>query len=86
MGDEELRAVCAGSRVCHREDALFVVLQAGVEFIAKLVTRAAATGAGWVAALHHEITDYAMEDNAVVKTFASEEYEIVHGHRGLVCK
>jgi hypothetical protein len=45
-----------------------------------------AASPGGIAALGHEIRDDAMEHAAVIETFASEEYKVVHCIRSLVCE
>src|SRR5262249_51342317 len=55
-------------------------------FVFEPVTRAAAAGPGRVAALDHEVVDYAMKDGAIVKFFAREKNEIVHRFRGVLGK
>ena len=56
-----------GPRVRHRQQVGLVELQLGVELVAELVARAAAAGAGGVAALDHEAVDHAVEHGAVVE-------------------
>ena len=65
--DEELRAVGSRARVGHRQQVGLVELQLGVELVGELVARAAAAGAGGVAALDHEAADDPVEDHAVVE-------------------
>ena len=48
-----------------------------MELICEAIARTAATGAGGVAALDHEIGDHAVEDGAIVETLARQEDEIV---------
>ena len=39
--DKELRAVGTRSRICHRQDTLLIMLQAGMEFIFKFIAGSA---------------------------------------------
>src|SRR6266487_1626139 len=64
--DEELAAVGVGAAVRHRQDAGFVDLLAGSEFVGKAITRPAGSVAQWIAALNHEAGDHAMERQTVV--------------------
>jgi len=86
VGNEELRAVRAGSRVCHREYARLVVPQGRMEFVPEFVAGAAGASAGRVAALCHEIGDDAVKDNAILKSLASQENEVVDGLGGFIGK
>ena len=73
--DEELRPVGVRTGVRHRErtaDDLVVV-----ELVLERVARAAATGAGRVTGLDHEVRDHAVEDDAVVEPVARELDEVV---------
>ena len=82
--DEELRAVRVRAGVRHREDARAVVSEVGMEFVVELITGAAATGAGRVAALNHKVGDDAVEDQAVVKTVVRQIFKVGDGARGFV--
>lgn len=57
-----------------------------MEFIGELVTRAAGSGAEWVAALDHEIFDDAVELDAVVVSAFGEVEEVGAGHGHLGCE
>ncbi len=70
MGDKELRAVGAGSRVGHGQDAGALVAQAGVELVVEAVAGAAATVTARVAGLDHEVVDDPVETDAVVEGLA----------------
>lgn len=83
VGDEELAAVGAGACVGHREDAGFVVFEVRDEFVAEFVAWAARSGAGWVAALNHEVGDDAVEFDVVVVVFFGEVEVVRDGHGGL---
>ena len=61
VGDKELAAVGPGSGVGHGEDAGFVVLEFRRALVLEAIARAAAAGAGRVAALDHEVRDDAVE-------------------------
>lgn len=66
---EELRSVRVRARVGHRQNAGAAVLQIRMDLVGELLTvdtGAAATGAGRIAALDHEVADDAMEDGVVV--------------------
>src|SRR5699024_1682550 len=65
--DEELGAVGARARVGHSQQEWAVELQLRVELVLELVARAAAAGAGRVAALDHEAVDDAVEDRTIVE-------------------
>ena len=84
-GDEELGAVGIGASVCHRENAGRAVAELGVEFIGKLVARAAAAGFGGIAALEHEALNDAVEGDVVVVSPAGEIEKIRASERSLGC-
>src|SRR5581483_1489941 len=80
VGDEELAAVGVRPGVGHGEAAaLMLAVFAGGEFVGKAIPRPAATGAGGVSTLHHEIRDHAMKLCAIVKSIFGEEDEVVDG-------
>ena len=83
MSDEKLAPIGAGAAVGHGENTRLVVFEAGSDFVAKFVSRAARAGSGGIAALNHEVCNHAMEGNAVVIATLSEVDEVGHGHRGL---
>src|SRR5690606_24619637 len=74
LGDEELRAVGAGARVGHRQDAGLVVHQPGSELVAEAIAGAAGApavllvgmAAQRIAHLHHEAGDDPVKAYAVV--------------------
>src|SRR5436190_15348845 len=67
-GDEELRAVRAGARVRHGQQARLVEPgSAGRDLVLERVAGSARAGAGGVAALDHEAVDHAVEDRAGVQ-------------------
>ena len=78
MGDEKLAAVSVGSGICHRKYAGFMFQRIACSFIFEFITGAAAATSGRIAALNHEITDHAMEFDAVIKSLAGEEYKVIH--------
>lgn len=55
-----------------------------MELVVKLITGAAATGAGRVAALDHEVGDDAVENETVVKAVVRQIFEVGDGARSLV--
>src|SRR5690625_1738756 len=66
-GDEELGTIGARTSVCHSQQVWTVEGELWVELILELVARATTAGAGWVAALDHEVINNAVEDSAVVE-------------------
>src|SRR5450759_1409816 len=67
-GDEKLRSVGVGAGVGHRQlSSLVEAVWRTFGFVFELVAGAAETGAQRVAALNHEVGDYAMENGAMVK-------------------
>src|SRR5690625_7745058 len=54
-GDEELGTIGARTSVCHSQQVWTVEGELWVELILELVARATTAGAGWVAALDHEV-------------------------------
>ena len=77
VSDKELAAVGAGSGIGHGKRARGVG-QVLFAFISKVIARTAAASAGGIAALDHEVGNYAMEDNAIVKAIFGKENKIVH--------
>src|SRR5436190_7277227 len=75
--DEELAPVRVRAGVGHRQGASLDLVV--VELILERVARAAGPGAGWVAALDHEVRDDAVEDHAVVEAVAGELAEVLDG-------
>ena len=53
-------------------------------FVFEPIARSAATGTGRIAALDHEIGNYAMKHGAVIKSLAGEKDEVVHRFRGVL--
>src|SRR4030065_690822 len=56
----------------------------GVKFIGKTVTRSTGTTASGVAALIHEVFDYAMEGSTIIKTLASKKNKVVDRLRNFI--
>lgn len=81
MGDEKLAAIGSRARIRHGEHTGFVVLEAGFYFVLEAVAWAAASCAGGVATLDHELRDDAVEGDAVVVTAFCEVQEIRNGYR-----
>lgn len=81
-GDKELGSVGSWAGVCHGEDAGAAVAKIGVEFVSEFVAGATSAGLGGVAALEHEVLDYAVEGDAVVVAALGEVEEIGAGERG----
>src|SRR5262249_14082718 len=86
VGNEKLTAVGVRAGVRHGQAADLMFVWIVFYFVFEPVTRAAAAGPGWVAALDHEVGDHAMKDGAVVKFFAREKNEIVHRFRCVLGK
>ena len=70
MCDKELRAIRSRSGICHGQNTLFVMLQAGMKLVTEFVTGSTGAGAGGVATLYHEVGDHTMKDDAIIKSFA----------------
>src|SRR5580704_9665444 len=88
-GDKELAAVGAGAGIGHGEQAVLRMSEVLMEFVAEFVAGAAAASAFGVAALDHEIWNYAVKDRAVVERLAglsplSKRDEVLHGKWRLV--
>jgi hypothetical protein len=77
MGDEKLRPVGIRPRVCHRENARFVMTQVFVKFILKTISGTTTPGPGRVTTLRHEIGDHTVENRVIVKSLARQENEII---------
>lgn len=84
VGDEELGTVGVRAGIGHRENARASVLQRGVEFIGKLVAWAASSCAVWAAGLNHEVRDYAMKLQAIVKAFFGKVFKVLDSLGSLV--
>jgi hypothetical protein len=84
MRDEKLGAVGIRAGIRHRKHTGASVLEVLVEFIGKIVTGAAGTGAFGTTALDHEVVDDAVESQTVVEAVFSELFEILDGLRRLV--
>ena len=79
QGDKELTPVGVGPGVGHAENASARVLQGRIDLVLELFAidgGAAATRAGWVAALNHEVGDDAVEDGLVVVAAANQRGEV----------
>ena len=81
-GDEKLGAVGPGTGVGHGENAGAAVTKIGVKFIGKLVSGAAPTALGRVAALKHEIFDNPVKGDPVIVSALCEIEEIRASQRG----
>ena len=86
VGDEELRAVGAGSGVGHGEDAGLGVCQRRNDFIAEFVSGTSCSCASWITALNHEVRDDAVEGEAVVISTLGEVEKVCGSHRSLTGK
>ena len=78
-----------GPAIGHGKQAWFVVLEGRVELIGERVAGAAAPGAFRIAALDHEVGNYAMKNSAVEKRLAGlgsvrQADEVLHRLRGFV--
>src|SRR5262245_3539838 len=62
------------------------MLEARIDLVGKLVTRAAHSGTGGIAALDHEIGDHSMKGDAVVIFLRSEIEEVRDSHRNFACE
>jgi hypothetical protein len=69
-GDEKLAAVGMGTGVGHGEEALFPVVEGGMEFVGEFVAGSAAAGTFGTAALDHKIRDHPVEDQVVEEGLA----------------
>ena len=83
--DEKLGAVGAGTGIGHRQHTRRTVAELWMELIGELVARTAAARSSGVAALDHEISDYAVKLDVVVVTAAGEIEEIRAGEGSLGC-
>ena len=76
MGDEKLATIRAGASIGHGENTRAVVLESALHFVFKTVSGAAATSAGRITALDHELVDHAVKSNVVVEAPFGEVQEI----------
>ena len=86
MGDEKLRTIRARTSIRHRQNPRFIMSQRWLEFVCEAIARAAAAGAGGVAALGHKIGYHAMKDRAIIKPLSRQEDEVVDRDGHLVSK
>src|SRR5258707_9359057 len=66
-GDKKLASVCAGPGVGHGEFSRFVVLQGRMKLVAEAITGIARSRPEGASALNHELGNYTMENEAIVK-------------------
>lgn len=85
-GDEELRAIGAGTGIGHRENPWLVVAQFGMEFIGELVAWTTASGFGRIATLEHKTIDHAVKRDVVVIPTTRQIEEIGAGDWGFRSK
>src|SRR6185369_14462640 len=80
MHDEELAAVRIRTRIGHsHRPSLILPLK---RLIGKLITRSSYSRTFRLSALTHKAGNRPMKDSLIIKFFAREENEIVHGYRG----
>src|SRR5690606_19819887 len=85
VGDEELAAIGVGASIRHRNDARVMLERVAARFVLELVAGAAASGAGGVATLNHEVADYTVEEDAIVEALACQKDEVVDRLGGVRC-
>src|SRR5262245_22688709 len=87
--DEELRSICVWTSIGHRHRPGLVASLIDRRFWINLVIEtttpgrlAAASRAGWITTLNHEVLDHSMKDDAVVVTALGQGDEVL---RSLGC-
>ncbi len=86
MGNKELAAVGTWPGVGHGENAGFVVLQFGYEFIFELIPRPPGAAPIRAAALDHEVVDNAVEGKIIVITPLRQVDKVAYCYRYFVAK
>src|SRR5450759_329461 len=79
--DEELAAVGIAAGIGHGNHPGFVEFQVAV-LVDKFISGAAAAGAGWVAALGHEILKYPVKRSAIKVSLARQEDKTIERDGG----
>ena len=79
VGDEELASVGVWAGIRHGKDAGLGVFEGLVDLVWETVTGAAASGAGGIAALDHEVFDDSVEGDAVIEASLGEVQEVGGG-------
>ena len=94
FGNKKLRTVGAGSGIGHGQNSRNAVAQCGMELVGKLVAWSARTLTVGVSALNHELRNYAVKNEPVIKRNAflgrhfgvvslCKCYEVGYRYRGL---
>ena len=86
MGQEKLGSIGVRTRICHRKNARFIVLERGVELVTEGKAGTATTGTSGVASLSHEIWNHPVENCVVVIALTCQENKIVNRIGHFTCK